>query len=1164
MRAARQLVAFTALFIATLFAGTSVAQAATASTDLTPAQAQTNLCQAWAASTTNPSMTTTTGLNITGAKVLRVGDSCTAPNAALRITNAEITPASGSSNPVGTATAHILAAVEQMADSDPTISNGTELFSGASISNVYVGFDSTGFYLAGTIRLAWSGGTNSYIAFKGSISGLSSFDFTINSPTVGTEFPNIGGTPVNFTGTLSVRNGVYSLNATGSADSLTFGTGDKQITVDNAKVKLGLNTATDGTQTLAMNVAGQLQYGPNVTADGSLDIAFDTSGVKSVTGGGKLTVKVPAKGNLPDGTITGDATVNYTPAGFTIGFAGNVTFGETVVANAKGTIDPQTVTFTGDATVKDPKFTFTGAIDGLYEYGEDLTGVTITNRAGQQVAAAKGDYLIKTASGALTAQGVTAKGAVQLGLVGDTNWVKGNGSVAVSFTVGSLPQTDITGTATVDGIVGQVPDVTFAGSVTSGSTTVVNVKGAFNGQKIDFSGDATMSNPDLTIKGAVDGSVYYGSDLSGLTVKNHDGDSVAATKGDFVLRTASASILTNGFSISGTASVSRVGGDRFASGTGSVDATYKGTKISGSATLDWVAGKIPAVSFSGSVSNGDFNAASVKGTLNGSRIMVLGSGQLKTNGLTVSGSAYGVLYYGDSLDGQTIVGSDGKAVQANQGDFQLKISNAKVSANGFDLTGGASVGSIAGKLWASGNGAVDLTYGSTNVKGTATAAWTQGSSPAVSFSGSVTSGTTTVANASGTFDGTKLSVKGDASYTGNGLSVSGSATGTVYYGADLSGEKITNRAGDQVTPSKGDFVLTVAGSGSLTAKGLTLGGNVTVSRVGGDVFVTGGGDVDLTYGDTHIKGSATVAWAPGQDPTVAFKGSVTSGDTAVANVSGTADGKKITFTGDAALAISGVSLKGTAQGVVFYAKDLTGETITNRAGDKVAATQGDFSITAASSPITVNGITLSGGATVGSVGGTKFVSASGTVDATYNGTQLKGSAKLDWAIGSTPTVTFSGTATSADGLQTGTVTGTLDGQKLSFKGDASLSVSGISVKGSATGDIYYGSNLSGATITGADGKAVQATKGDWLIKSASADITAKGFTLTGAATVGDIAGKAFANGSGDVNLTYGATTVKGSATASWVAGSAPTVGFAGSLTSGSAVVANASGSFDGT
>ncbi len=1154
--ASRQLLLLIVAFATVLgFAPAAHAEATSAETT------RADLCRAWNTSATAPSVTLDSGAKISGAERTRTGASCNATDASVSFKAAAVDTETGA--PAGTAAARVLAAVTSAAE-DGQLGEGDEVFKNAFLRSfevqVYFGY----VYYRGKIEVQWTGGSKTVFQFSGNVYDFTKFRLNVWSPEGGTKLPNIGGSPLSFNGSLFYNDGKYTLDLTGKAESLTIGQGAERFSASDADLKLSL-ADIDGNQRLKLDVTGLLELGDKgamATVQGTASAEFDDTGLKTLTGEGGLDVLIPAKPTSPEGSVNGYAKIAYTrePLKLAVDFTGDARIGGALVTSAKGSLDGSSATLTGKLSYSDRNAKVKGAIEGVVFFGSELAGRTIANKAGTQVPASEGDWLMKTVSGEVTAQGLVVKGAAQVGNVGASKWITANGAIDTTFTVGNTPATTLKGTGTVDWqSFGQLA-VTFKGSIESGSTLIANAEGAVDGKKLALKGDVTLANPDLNIQGAVNGVLFYGADQTGQKVKNRAGADVDVTRGDFVLTAASAAIKTKGFELSGNASIARVGGDRWASGGGAVDLTYAGTNIKGNASMTWVAGEIPAVAFEGAVSNGGVKLASAKGEVDGNKLALKADGTLTVSGLSVKGAVDGVVYYGNDLSGQKVKNFAGDDVQAAKGDFYVKSASADVDADGFSLKGETAVGKAGTELWAKGGGAVDLTYGTTNLKGSATAEWKQGTTPAVTFAGTLTSGTTTVAGAEGEFDGGKIKLKGDISYTGSDLSLAGAVDGTLYYGSDLSGEKVKNRAGADVTPKKGDFVLRSA-AGTVQVKGLDVAGVASISKVDGDTWATAGGSIDLTVGGTQIKGSADIAWAQGGAPVVAFEGSIKSGSTAVASASGVIDGNKIEFAGDADVSASGIAAKGAVEGVVFYGNDLSGEKIKNRAGADVTPKKGDFFIKAASGEITAQGVTAKGAVSAGKIDGALWAKGGGSVDFTFGTTNVKGSADIDYVQGAVPSVKFAG-AVKTDGVELASAEGTFDGAKIALKASAQLAISGISVKGAVDGVVFYGADQTGQKVKNRAGVEVAATRGDIYLTSASADIAANGFTLKGAASLGKVGSQLWAKGGGSVDLTYGTTNLKGSATADWVQGQTPAITFAGTLTSGTTTVAGAEGTFD--
>ena len=164
-------------------------------------------------------------------------------------------------------------------------------------------------------------------------------------------------------------------------------------------------------------------------------------------------------------------------------------------------------------------------------------------------------------------------------------------------------------------------------------------------------------------------------------------------------------------------------------------------------------------------------------------------------------------------------------------------------------------------------------------------------------------------------------------------------------------------------------------------------------------------------------------------------------------------------------------------------------------------------------------------------------------------------------------VTFAGEVRVGDALVAGG-TGTLDDQSASFAGKVEYDGDKISARAQIDGVVFYGDNLTGRTIENRDGIQVQATKGDYLVKSALGSIATQGLLLTGSLQIGDVAGEQWGKAGGSVDLAYAKagqpdTTIKGAADIAWTGKTVTAVNFAGSITSGTTEVASAAGTIDG-
>ncbi len=528
----------------------SPASAATATSTVTKA----DLCAAWnAAGTANPEIELSSGLTVNAAQATRIGKKCTASGAGVALTGASISEDTGPSSG-GNAAAQLLAAVTHAAGTDPDLKEGDEVFKGATIKNLNAVLKLGYFEISGSIEVKFSN-TLTKFQFKGKLYGVNRYTLQLSSPTGGTLLPNVEGAGVDFTGTLVVQGDYIALDVVGAASSLTFGEGDQRLSVTGGKLKLNLSNE----KTLHLAVAGTIGLGSNVAAEGDIDANFDESGLKSLTGSGALAVKIPARSSSPAGSIEGDATFKYTrePLLRSVTFAGDVRVGDALVAGGTGSLDDQSASFTGKVEYDGDKIAARAQIDGVVFYGDDLTGRTIENRAGIQVQAAKGDYLVKSASGTVATQGLLLSGSLQIGDVAGDQWGKAGGTVDLSYAKAGQPDTKIKGSADIAWTGKTVNSVSFAGSITSGTTEVASAAGTIDGKKITFSGQVTSP----TVSGKAAGVVYYGSDLDGETLDNRDGDAVAATRGDLILTVTDGRVQLGGVLATANLQLRKVGSE---------------------------------------------------------------------------------------------------------------------------------------------------------------------------------------------------------------------------------------------------------------------------------------------------------------------------------------------------------------------------------------------------------------------------------------------------------------------------------------------------------------------------------------------------------------------------------------------------------------------------
>ncbi len=456
----------------------------------------------------------------------------------------------------------------------------------------------------------------------------------------------------------------------------------------------------------------------------------------------------------------------------------------------------------------------------------------------------------------------------------------GSGGLQVAIPAkGSSPAGSVSGSAQVSYTREPLTrSITFTGGLTIGDAVVGQASGTIDDAAVSFTGNVEVTSADLTVKGGVDGIVYYGDNLTGRTIQSYSGAQVPATKGDVLLKAATGEITWKNLTLKGGVQFGDVGDQTWAKADGAVALSFQTgdqppTTISGGAGLSWLKGSSPAVSFEGSISSGSTEVLGAKGTIDAAKITFEGQATLANPDLKITGAVKGFVVYAN-VDGETIKNHSGATVPATKGDFALTSVSASIETKGFKLTGNVGIGRVGGERWATGGGSVDLTYNGTNLKGSAQLDWVAGQLPGVTFEGSITSGANKVA-ASGTIDGKKLIFTGSLSSP----TATGNVSGAVYYGSDLSGESIVNKAGNSVTPKAGDFSL--SGDGSVKLKQLDASATFTLKNVGGvswlqttaqikvaKTYLAFTGEID-SLGNIDLKGSGSVDF---DGTTVQFSG----------------------------------------------------------------------------------------------------------------------------------------------------------------------------------------------------------------------------------------------------------------------------------------------------
>lgn len=869
------------VLVALTFAVPQAAGAATARVT------QAELCDVWNDPANAPQVALASGYEIQGAQRTRTGASCTSPGASVAITSSTISEqpiSSGSS-----ATSRMLAAAVRTAVGTNDIKVGDEIFKGAVIKSLTAVLQGGYVGIRGGVEITWSGGTVTKLQFNGRLYDVDRYSLTLTSPSSGTLLPNVGGAPITFRGTLVRDSAGFRLSASGSVSQLVLGSGAQQLTVTPSTLSLTLANASTGSG-LALAITGGVSIGSSVkVSGGSLNLVFDDAGLATLSGGGTVGLDLPAAGGNPATALNGTASFGYERGGNTsASFSGDVKIGDTLVADAAGSLDAQSAAFRGQVSFAATDLTAKGAVEGALFYGDDLAGRTIRGRSGQQVAAAKGDALLEATGAELVTKGLTVRGSAQIGAVGGERWVKASGSLDTTFSAANVPATTIKGSATIDWAQGSSPALAFSGSVAQGDLAVASASGAVDGTSLSLSGQAKVTIDGNVLEGAVSGSLVYGADTNGVTIPGKDGAPVQAVRGDYALK-ASAGAKLNGATLSGSVGFGRAGGVLWSTLGGKVDLTFGTTRVTGSTDIAWSAGSSATVQFEGSLVT-PTTSISGKGTISGNVLKLSGAATYTATGLSVRGGLDATAYLGDPA-GATLPNASGVQVPAQRGDYLLRGASAQITTKNLSLSGEITLGKVGGQSYARGGGSVDLAFGSpvTTIKGSASFAWANDAVGSLEFNGTVVSGDTSLA-ASGVLDGKKLQVSGSlASPT-----LSGRASGVVFYGSDLAGETIVNRSGATVPANRGDFSLVVA-DGRVVLKQLTASANFTLKKVG-----------SLTWADTdaQLKVGSTF---------LSFKGQLDSTGTVNLQGSGsvTLGGYKVDFAGTALIKNNALTLDGT-------------------------------------------------------------------------------------------------------------------------------------------------------------------------------------------------------------------------------------------------------------
>lgn len=482
------------------------------------------------------------------------GSSCTDANAQVNLNGATL--AKGTEVPAeqGTSNTTKVAAVtgNEIAGGQPVLDN-------LKLQALSAEIGTFGIRLKGNVAVTLSG-TTSTIGFVGTLQDLNNWSIQLSSSNL--TIPGMTVSPVVFSGTLTVANGVPSLAMSANASSVKIG----EISVTGASVQLNASPING----VSANVSGTVNVGPT-TASGNVAVSFDRAGalvsakadisahlVGTMTGGKKADLQ---------GTVHLDGNSQQTAISFSAsGVVGdllvNKASGDLVLATNKatfvGVLDVQqganVVRFNGSIvwdgiTAATPYLSIQGSgeISGTLNDGQTISvkGTLDTEIIGGQIRAViTGDFQVGTlkAKGSAIVESAGATTTLTLNAALQNAGFSATLAGVVVITDGRAETVDVSA-----GVTGQVKlgAVTLDGAnlhITSsyGNTLSLSFNGHVTiGSNADLSGSLDASfGPNgtlLSLVGQMDGSLQLGSwgllGFSGSVVANPDQVTVSGSGG---------------------------------------------------------------------------------------------------------------------------------------------------------------------------------------------------------------------------------------------------------------------------------------------------------------------------------------------------------------------------------------------------------------------------------------------------------------------------------------------------------------------------------------------------------------------------------------------------------------------------------------------------------
>ena len=457
------------------------------------------------------------------------GSACTDPTAKVALGGAVLAKGEEVASEQGTSSTEKVAAVtgNEIAADAPVLDN-------LSVKTLSADIGPNGITVRGNVAVRLSGVTST-IGFVGTLSNLD--NWSVNLSSAGLTIPGISSSPVVFSGTLTMTNGVPSLSLTASATAVKIG----DIFVNSATIKL-----LAGSTGVSATVQGSLKIGPS-TASGVVDVAFDKAGAlvsaKANISAHLLGTQAGGKKIDLTGTVKLDGNANETA----ISFSGSGIVGDLVVNKADGSLTLATnkATFIGTLDVaQGPNYLrFDGSIvwDGVSAYtpfltlqgGGEFTGTLNDGQAvsvagtidttivgGQVHAVVTGDFKIGTlkakGSAIVETNGATTTLNVDADLIGAGFDAKIGGVVVITDGLAESVSLD----AAVTGVV-KLGDATLTGAnlhigTTYGNPLDLTFSGGLQvGTSADLTGSIAASfGPNgtlLSLNGQLSGGLHLSS-----------------------------------------------------------------------------------------------------------------------------------------------------------------------------------------------------------------------------------------------------------------------------------------------------------------------------------------------------------------------------------------------------------------------------------------------------------------------------------------------------------------------------------------------------------------------------------------------------------------------------------------------------------------------------